>query len=292
MLLCDCKATDEHFRAFVDRLMRECPPVIQRHTIAFFAEQSRKQIQCGSGVLLQIGGRYFVLTAAHVLDLHALHRFPIYLMPDEIGGTVISLDGAKLYSSELPQSKDRLDDPMDAGFLELTPRIVSELVSSKTFLPLRDIDPHDAFHRRSWYMTVGYPYEVNVSDHERRSHTSTLFAYASWPYYGERGMPPNFNPAFDLFVHFMRNDSTEGDEEIVASIPNPKGVSGCGMWRLAAADKPIELWKPEDVRLVGIQRSWPKDLETLRGVRVFHPLKMLAESLPELNPCFQLNGMW
>jgi hypothetical protein len=292
MLLSDCKETDAPFRAFVDRLMRECPPIIQRHTIAFFGEQNGRQLQCGSGVLLEVGGRHFILTAAHVLDLHSQHKIPVWVMPDEIGKKVVSLDGATLYASEMPASGDRCDDPMDAGFLELTPGIVSELASSKAFLPLRDIDIRDPFHRRSWYMTVGYPYEVNQSDHDRRKHTSTLFAYASWPYCGERGAPPNFRPGFDLFVHYVRDDSTEGDENVLADVPEPYGVSGCGMWRLASADKPIEAWKPDDVRLVGIQHSWQKGIETLRGVRVFHPLTMLAASLPELAVYFQLNGMW
>jgi hypothetical protein len=291
MLLSECKATDQQFRAFVDRLVRECPKIIQRHTIAFFGEQNRKQVQCGSGVLVQIGGRHFVLSAAHVLDLHTQHKLPFFLMPDEIGKKLVSLHGATLYSSELPASGDRKDDPMDAGFLELTPQIVSELESSKAFLTLQGIEPNDPFHRRSWYMTAGYPYEVNMSDHELRLHTSTLFAYASWPYYGERGVPQNFNPEFDLCVHFVRDDSTEGDEEVLADVPDPHGVSGCGMWRLASADKPIEAWKPDDVRLVGIQHSWSIDLDILRGVRVNHPLRMLAVSVPALIPFFRLNGM-
>jgi hypothetical protein len=213
-------------------------------------------------------------------------------MPDEIGKKVVSLDGAKLYTSEMPPSGKRRDDPMDAGFLELTPQIVRELLPSKTFLPLRNIDIRDPFLARSWYMTVGYPYEVNMSDHDRRSHTSTLFAYASWPYHGERGVPPRFRPDFDILVHYMRNDSTEGDEAVLAYVPKPSGVSGCGMWRLAAADKHIENWNADDIRLVGIQHSWHSGIETLRGVRVIHPLRMLAASLPELIPFFQLNGMW
>lgn len=187
MLLSDSKPTDEPFKRFVDRMMRECPPILQRHTIAFFGERDRKQIQSGSGVLITVGERHFVLSAAHVLDLHSRRHIPLWVMPDEIGKKVVSLDGAKLYTSELPANGDRRDDPIDAGFLELTPKIVSELVSSKAFLPLRDIDAWDPFYQRSWYMTVGYPYEVNITDHDNRAHTSTLFAYASWPYSGERG---------------------------------------------------------------------------------------------------------
>ncbi|MCE9562125.1 MAG: hypothetical protein K8U57_08725 [Planctomycetes bacterium] len=290
MLLADCKA-DAGFEAFVNRFMTECPRIIQRNTIAFFGEKNRQQLQCGSGVLLEIGGRHFILTAAHVLDLHSSHGIPLWVMPDEIGKRVISLDGAVLFASEMPESRDRRDDPMDAGFLELPPQIVSELLPSKEFLPLRNIDIRDPFRARSWYMTVGYPYEVNLPDHDRRSHTSTLFAYASWPYTGERGMPPNFNPGFDLLVHYMRNDSTEGDESVLAYVPEPPGVSGCGMWRLAAADKHIETWTADDIRLVGIQHSWQRGLETLRGVRAIHPLRMLALSLPELMPFFQLDGM-
>jgi hypothetical protein len=95
--------------------------------------------------------------------------------------------------------------------------------------------------------------------------------YASWPYHGERGIPPTFNSQFDLIVHFDRRDSTEGNEDVLASVPDPHGISGCGIWRLAAADKPIEAWTPEDIR---------------------HPLVMLASSLPALVPYFQLNGMW
>jgi hypothetical protein len=88
-------------------------------------------------------------------------------------------------------------------------------------------------------MTAGYPYDVNISDNERHSHTSTLFAYASWPYGGARSLPPKFRPDFDLLIHYLRNDSTEGDGNVLADVPSPKGVSGCGMWKLASADKSI-----------------------------------------------------
>lgn len=291
MLLSEYGQADEQFRAFVARLMRECPPIIQRHTIAFFGEQDGKQIQCGSGVLLQVGGQHFVLTAAHVLDLLLVHSIPLFLMPGEAGKKLISLTGAVFYSSEMPSSRSRNDDVMDVGFVELTAPTASELVPGKTFLRLKDIDVRDPFYPKSWYLTAGYPSEVNVSDYDRRTHTSTLLAYASWPYYGERGFPDYFRQEFDLFVHYMRNDSTEGDENVLASVPEPEGVSGCGMWRLASADKPIESWNPDDIRLIGIQRSWSKKFETLRGVRVAHPLAMMAESLPALTPYFRLNGM-
>jgi hypothetical protein len=49
----------------------------------------------------------------------------------------------------MPASGGRRDDPMGARFLELTPRIVSELTSSKAFLPFRDINIRDPLHR-SW----------------------------------------------------------------------------------------------------------------------------------------------
>ena len=292
MLLSECKKTDPTFHAFVNRLMAECGAVIQRHTIAFFDEEKLVQRQGGTGVLLTVGGRHFILTAAHVLDVHAERRLPMFIMPEHKGARLVSLDGAVIYRSEMPVSRNRLDDPMDVGFLEVTPNIASELTSSKTFLTLDGVDIKDPFYAKSWYMTVGYPYEVNKSDQKRRKHDSTLFAYASWPYCGERGEPSSYRPGFDLFVHFARDDSTEGDEKVLAYVPKPPGVSGCGMWRLASADKPIEDWSPAHIRLAGIQHSWFDDIDALRGVRVIHPLRMLVYSIPELIPEFKKHNIW
>lgn len=291
MLLSDCRKTDPAFHGFVHRLMTECGPIIQRHTVAFFDEDMLVQRQGGTGVLLTVGDRHFILTAAHVLDLYAERGLPMFIMPEHKGAKLVSLDGAVMYRSEMPDSRDRLDDPMDVGFVEIMPGIVAELAPSKTFLTLDGVDLRDPFHSKSWYMTVGYPYEVNESDHERRRHDSTLFAYASWPYCGERGSPSAYRPGFDLLVHFARDDSTEGDENVLAYVPEPPGISGCGMWRLAAADKPIEQWSPADIRLVGIQHSWFADIQALRGVRIIHPLEMMAFSIPQLHPEFKKCGL-
>jgi hypothetical protein len=249
------------------------------------------QRQAGTGVLLEVGGLHFILTAAHVLDIYGERRLPIFVMPELMGARLISLNGAEVFRSEMPISRNPLEDPMDFGFVQLTPQIVAQLERSKTFLTLRGVDIADAFHAKSWYMTLGYPYEVNRTDQTNRKYDSTLFAYASWPYCGERGHPSSYRPGFDLFVHYTRDDSTEGDEQVLAYVPAPPGLSGCGIWRLASADRQIEDWTLEDIRLVGIQHSWFNDIQALRGVRLIHALEMMAYSCPLLISEFRKYNM-
>jgi hypothetical protein len=75
------KATLEEIHAFRRRVMEQCSLEIARCTIPLYGLQDARPVLNGSGVLLEIGEHYFLLSAAHVLDVAAIHKFPYYLAP-------------------------------------------------------------------------------------------------------------------------------------------------------------------------------------------------------------------
>lgn len=292
MRIADYKGPEPQFQAFLDRLAVECGDFLSDFTVPFFDELNGDQAQGGTGVLVQVGEWYFILSAAHVLDVHAAERSPLYVMGSQPGSQLISLHGAELYTSPMPVGGQRnIDDPMDAGFLELTPNIVSQLLPSKKFLPLQKTDITDSWHAQNIYLTLGCPCEFNQTDYTTRKHTLTHFANLSTLYCGERGVPAHFRQGFDLLVHYDPSDIIEPGQNTLAHVPEPYGISGCGMWRVAAREDTIEHWAPDSIRLIGIQHSWQIDVSCLRGVSIIHPLRMLLASLPKLRPHFRACGL-
>ena len=64
----------EEIHAFRHRVMEKCSLEIARCTIPLYGFQNNRLILNGSGVLLQIADYYFLLSAAHVLDVAAIHK--------------------------------------------------------------------------------------------------------------------------------------------------------------------------------------------------------------------------
>jgi hypothetical protein len=292
MRVADYKGHEPEFQAFLDKIATESGEFLSHFTVPFFDELNGDQAQGGTGVLVQVGEWHFILSAAHVLDVHSRDKSPIYVMGSERGARLISLDGAELFTSYMPAGgKRNIDDPMDSGFLALTPEIVSQLLPSKTFLPLTKIDINDSWNAQNVYLTLGCPCELNRTDYTTREHTLTHFASLSTLYCGERGEPNGFRQGFDLLVHYDPTDMIEPGQNKLALLPKPYGISGCGVWRIAARDESIEHWTPETIRLIGIQHSWQVDVSCLRGVSIIHPLRMLLASLPKLEPHFRTCGL-
>lgn len=91
----------------------------------------------GSGVLLAVAGRYFFLTAAHLLDHSEVST--LYVAVD--GSKAVELLGTS-YTSGLPASGRRDDDETDVGFVELAEETAGRL-PPEAFVSATDLDVAD-----------------------------------------------------------------------------------------------------------------------------------------------------
>lgn len=282
------KASPEQIRQFIKRMHQECMVQIHRSIVPFYAEQNGEPKQCGTGVLLQIADKHFVLTAAHVLDLRHRHNLPLGISNGVGGHSLIPFQQIPITASAIPESGDRNDDCFDIGVGELPQSIVEELRLGKQFLHLRDIDPYDKQERTSWYFLLGFPSAANPTNVQARVVSYHGFAYGCQLYSGDRGELPRFNRDVEIALDFghLRKKDEDGNP---IEAPPPRGLSGCGIWRLAEPGVSIASWNSGEKRLVGIQHTWNKDLQVLRGTRINYVFRLIRRKYPELLPAFRLN---
>jgi hypothetical protein len=288
------KTSRDAIGAFISDMQTRCATAIAGATVPFFAEQGDKVVQFGTGVLLEIASTRFLLTSAHVIDVAVRHGLPTFVTSGKRGDALIPLDDLRLIFTPMPESGDRKDDAFDICVAQLPKELADRLLPERRFVHLAELDPHDEQKRGSWYYTFGYPHVLSKVDERNRTVGRSPLCYGTVIYDGARGPLPDFNPVFDIALDYSPNGSTDEMGNPV-TLPNPRGISGCGMWRLATAGTHAKLWKPEHMKLVGIQHTWDKELHLLRGTRIGLVIRMIYKNSPDLRPAIRLyweDPMW
>lgn len=74
----------------------------------------------------------------------------------------------------------------------------------------------------------------------------------------------------------------EGGGLVSADAPNPRGMSGGGMFQPPKPTKAKQIWNPADMCLFAIQSSWLDEVGFLKAIQIIHWLKLVAEEYPDL----------
>src|SRR6266542_2905279 len=123
-------------------------------TPLYGVDEQNQRYAYGSAVLLQITEKYFLITAAHVLDENQKAHATIQVFGRN---TFHSLSGPSL-RSPLPASGSRDDDAYDTGVLELPNDIAQEVQAHRSFLDIVQVDPSEKpYLNASLYTIPGYP---------------------------------------------------------------------------------------------------------------------------------------
>jgi hypothetical protein len=284
------RATADEEADFRWRVIQNGRPQIARATIAFFGWRDRP-IQNGTGVLLRIADRHFVIAAAHVLDFPTIHNIPCDVSAHDQPGPPIPLTFVRHLCSPIPPSRRRNDphmrndDPWDVAVVELTPDLAARLSETRRFLGLPDLDTAAEFSQGIYYL-YGYPNVFVDTDVQARTVQCKYLSYATELYTGERDARDS---PVDLLVVYSEGQTFEGE---AVSLPWPHGISGGGVWRLADPAKPIDFWRPEDVRLVGIEHRWRRDRGYVRGTCIRHAVRLIHDHYPDLRPAMRIHYAW
>jgi hypothetical protein len=273
------ESPDEGTRNFVQRIGLEARERLIEWTVPFYAMQFGDMKQCGTGVLLEIGDRQFILTAAHTFDELKAAELTLEIITDNSGGPRGTITRR---SSATKDPIDRSDDPFDISVLELSPDM-KEKLGGKRFLHLSDVDPWDKRDPRSCYMVLGFPTVENPSDNAARKVSGRAMAFTTFIYLDERGEVPCLDREVQYLLDFG-SENTIDDAGKLGAPTAPHGMSGCGIWRLAGAGCSMDRWRFDDVKLVGIQHGRNKDLQVLRGTRIRYALQLIYRNHEKLQP--------
>src|SRR5262249_38836382 len=130
---------------------------ISRTTAALFKHVAGEGDHYGSGVLLQVDGTRFLVTAAHVSDEFFCERWKQIFFGTPNGDELIPVLTVRYVRSKKRADPNREDDPLDLAVLELRPEIADRLSAFMRFVTLSDLelDPDKLSDGR--YLVLGYP---------------------------------------------------------------------------------------------------------------------------------------
>ena len=213
------------------------------------------RLDIGSATCVQLGGRFFLATAAHnlvdgseirVFAPKAQARFPV------IG------------RSHPPRNST---DP-DVGWLELSPGIVQE--GRLQFLSAAELHT-DVPHRPLPLLVQGYPAaEANVVRKlPLRVELLSMGLGTDWL---------RTEPNGSLVLEYP----PQSPEDTGLELPNPSGVSGGGVW-LVSPFEPQQIWFAESFSLVGIVTAWSNSGKELFAAPIKPWLELIASDFPELS---------
>jgi len=234
-------------------------------------------------VLIRIGDRRFLLTAAHVLD--KAHDGPLHFgLP--IG--YVEVSGVSKITA-VP-SAGREADHVDLAFVAIDEHVAKLLADSFAFLPITYIDVMDEGKEGTPYIVNGCPWKKVRKD--GRTFRPNIYELKL------TGRKHQEYPSMELArethiaMEFDPKKMTNGLDRRVEA-PKLNGVSGGPVWKAVRVDeqnkKPV-LTK----RLAGIVIEHRKERRTLVATRVAgvlagiaHPFPHLAQAIPQ-NPKMEI----
>lgn len=267
---------------------KELQERLQRFTVPIFRfiNDKPEPADCGSGVLLKVGKRAFVLTAGHCVrgdyDWIALgvrshtHRF------------TFQPAGSNYVYSERG----------DFGYYLISPDSVETIAAgSRIFLSEKSVEVlsvSEHYASRDFVALGGYPMQrMNYRD---GGTGTSLLVYSTTPAGGEHAPASNFIPAINDIRHEIHawipqqeNVHTLADSPTPATIGELRGASGGGWWSTHLNRAP---WQPSNVKLIGTHVATGRDVaETDDGLRhrfsrvslVGKHLALIARDFPDLH---------
>lgn len=242
---------------------------LDRHVIGVILE-SEGVAQCiGSGTGIKIDGRYFIVSAGHMLMDAKKNKWDMVLT------------GRGQPSPEVSSFLGygcRLDEFVDIAWIELDPESANSL--SQEFVALNYLSISICYLENDLAMVNGYQRDlIRIQPfHERRKLTLKPLCFQTLT------LHPNvwsseFNDAIDILLKYPEEGCVDSSGKPI-NLPEPYGISGGGIWALDVNCEGI--WAPSKAKLIGIEHSWDPSEHYLRATQIQHWLQMLKEDVPEL----------
>lgn len=258
------------FKTLTDNEVNALAPHTFKYSIAVLQYYSRDKNYVGSGTLIQIASRLFIATAGH--NLAGGPDNCLYMAYSK-GMVYEQLP----FIRRRPSENEREPDP-DVGYLEISSETAVSM-KEKEFLPLNRIRPFIATWPTRVFLT-GFPAEmVPVESALKNKFNLSAIGYLTEIRMDSK-LPDQHDESMDIFIDYELN-SVFVEKQLGMVMPKPPGLSGGGLWALPINHR-SELWRPSDTTLIGIERSWRKDLSCVCCTQIQHWLRLVADDYPDL----------
>ena len=259
---------------------------IARTTVALFKHVAGEADHFASGVLLQVEGTRFLVTAAHVSDEFFCERWKQIFFATPSEDDLIPVITVRYCRSKKQTDSNREDDPLDLAVLELRPDIADKLAASMRFVTLSELELDPDKLEDGRYLVIGYPAFRAEKDEMDQTIVAQVLPYFTGLYDMDRDPAPNISLADHIVLDVNRMDEAEGAGDRL-DLDETHGISGGGMWRILDEDQPIESLDWRQAKLVAIitDRSVPEvmgPVQFLRGTKIKRAINFIYEGWPQL----------
>jgi hypothetical protein len=187
----------------------------KKHSVEFF----------GSALLVQHLGKYYLVSAAHVLD-HLNDEEPLFI---NVPGGLITLRGS-ICTTATANERTRRDDQIDIGVIAL-PESQSHRFQNASFITSDKLDIKQEIHAKHGYVVAGYPVTQNKNsvDPNTKSINPSAYVGLCWEADDDVYSQLNGHRGLSLALNFNLKKvfSVEGTKR---TAPALNGLSGAPVW--------------------------------------------------------------
>lgn len=256
---------DEKALLFYEKMRDKHSEMIKKHTIQIFLFIDENNIKPhGSGVLLKFNSKFYIWSAAHVLEKKYREQLCVISGQQEIMfiGNRVKCTSHSNWSH------------IDMGIIELTQNQADDLSIHYQFLENSAVKVNHQAIEGEFYSVVGFPetktklkYKSDILNRGILSHKTSVVMDKMT--YSKLKTSSNTN----ILINYSKCIYYE-KKEVVGSATVPYGISGCGLWYhdiegITISEHGIEF----PYYLIGIMIEWPpEDRTKLKATKIdpFH----------------------
>jgi hypothetical protein len=252
-------------------ILHDNPTFAATVPVALDRFNTHKSELIGSGVMIRICNRTFLLTAAHVADFKSEGAI---MIPGRDG---FMSPGGYYHTMNLPASGNRDDDKLDVAYVCLDNDCADNLHSDCRILGHQDLSLEIEPIRRGVYTFAGFPWRKGkVKDGAIETDFSTMSgSEVQKSEYEALGL----NRTHHIVIRFNRERSFSERYKRVVVSPLPSGMSGGGVY--AWSEEALKA-RPVRLPLFGIANEFVPDKDLLVATRLHVYIRCILHSYPEL----------
>jgi hypothetical protein len=271
------------FACEFEKLNRMVPEKAMSATAHIFAAKSAEQqlVPFGTGTLLSIGNRRFLVTAGHVRTEQKKRGFDFLCSGTRKGGF-----------TPLIESNWYLYEKLDIAIFALTSRNITDF-ESNSFANLSDIaldvDTSDGIYALFGISAVWSSSSLCADDPPVKAKALQFITNA---YEGSTERLIGFDPAFHIALNAGETDHRDFDgtqirwpDRLNRFLP---GISGCGIWKLCHQFDPNAPPDSKQSRMVAVETGVYSDRRIVKGTKWGAVAELIQQAFPDLRPAFNL----
>jgi len=269
----EAKKQVESKKQYLDNCGKNLDALRNYHCAIYAPDKNGDPTAIGSGVLINIYGHKFLVSAGHVFDYTLTHRVCL-----SSNNKLVDISGDLLEFKYTTRKEDKID----LAILELDNNMAG-ILSGYSYLTINDIAcNHISNDDHLNYTFVGFPSTKNKVRYNSKNVKGMILSYSGNRVHDDIYAELGISPATHLAIKFRKKKLLSNSEKMT-NFPDPYGMSGGGIWLNDNFHHHPSIYEPK-TKLVGIALSWHKKHQCLMGVSSGAIIALLLQqcNIPEL----------